>query len=69
MGSVNPLNSMCLYIFLESIAFIMFSKMSVASKRLRIYQGHISEIETFVFLLLVSSLVYGTWGTCCSIRR
>lgn len=60
MGSVNPLNGMCLYIFLESIGFIIFSQMSVDFKRLLIYQGHIGEIEACVFL--VSSLVYGTWG-------
>lgn len=66
-GVRESLNSICLYIYLEPIAFIVFSKMSVTSKSLLlVYQGHIDRTEACVFSLCLLQLM-GPSGPYCSI--
>lgn len=66
-GVSKSLNSICLYIYLEPIAFIVFSKMSVTSKSLLlVYQDHIDRIEACVFSLCRLQLMRPS-GPYCSI--
>lgn len=66
-GVSKSLNSICLYIYLEPIAFIVFSKMSVTSKSLLlVYQDHIDRIEACVFSLCRLQLM-GPSGPYCSL--